>query len=157
MIIAIVPAPGHEALVAEGPMGERPALLRGVIDGGWYPPGQLNEHRIPDGRRALVLHAPGDPKLGMLRAMGAAPGWVCSDAQVHCFRSFDGPCRAKSRHATGSSEWPLPGSTPDVLGEPNIIGTFDHPAARAFALAHLLVQRGIAAEVTVLQADKAKE
>ena len=50
VIIAIVPAPGHEGLVADGPMGERPALLVQTGDGHWID----GQHVAPLGTLVLL-------------------------------------------------------------------------------------------------------
>lgn len=154
VIIAIVPAPGHEGLVTEGPMGERPALLYGVIGGGWFPPCRLNEHRIPDGRRALVLYAPGGPRLGMVRAMEAAG----VGPNVRAYRCYDGPARGQwwerpeyysDRRRETRADWSIP-EHPFMGDSDPVIGDYSHAGAPAYAVAHLLHQIGKGSEVLVL-------
>lgn len=183
MIIAIVPAPGHEALVAEGPsvdgcVPERPMTIDVLRPGSRHPCVDgclMNLFRVPpldlSGLKpgdecpacydrglvsvpALVLHAPGDPKLGVLRAMEAAEVADGNSVDLCDYGSFSGPARL------GGVESDADGCDVRVWGVgaevPEWVAPWSSPG-RAFALAHLLVQRGIAAEVIVLPADEAKE
>lgn len=157
MIIAIVPAPSHSSLVAEGPMGERPACLVRWAHRQDYEPQTLadgtvrtfvpDDWRVPDEdelstnyERALVLFAPGDPKLGMLRAMEAAFG---NDAEASTVRYESSVSEGwlSDRNGDTLADWPVVGPPP---GMPVL-------ALPAFALAYLLVQRGPGAEVLVIE------
>ena len=144
VIIAIVPAEGHEGLTADGPMGERPALLLRDL-GEWLTVDRAAHapHLYNDCDVALVLHAPGDPKLGMVRAMEAA-GAVGNAAFIGARFGYWGglvPAVYLDRsHNAGSVELNLEPPRPLRLA----------PYLFPFAVAHLLLQRGIAREVLVL-------
>lgn len=152
VIIALVPAVGHESLVADGPRvpgcePERPMLLRRCSCGSWLCPaldGALVggvHHPEPAARDlALVLYAPGDPKLGMVRAEATVKGFVMAIAEpgprLFClFLRRDVPVD----HPENATSFIL--NDPPELPE---------SALDAFALAHLLLQRGKGSEVLVL-------
>lgn len=150
VIIAIVPAPGHEGLVAEGPLEERPAVLRRTVGSVWVPENGSNAV----GLRALVLYAPGGPRLGMVRAMEAAG----VGPNVRAYRCYDGPARGQwwerpeyysDRRRETRADWSIPEHP--FMGDPGpVTGDYPHAGAPAYALAHLLHQRGLASEVLVL-------
>lgn len=91
---------------------------------------------------ALVLHAPGGPRLGLVRAMealGITDCWCISDI--------------------GSDEWRVFIGTPDYeegIRQPNMpppphgVADAGWQAHRAYAAAHLLLQIGKGSEVLVL-------
>lgn len=147
VIIAVVPAPGHEHLIAEGPMGERPALLVLVDSGLWSPMRRgLLSH---DGRRALVLHAPGDPRLGMVRlraALGLNDRRVHTEKDPHRWVGFVLSDRIYGDEVYFPREvvWGLPDDVADIPGS----------ARDAYALAHLAKARGLVAEVLVLEVTR---
>lgn len=160
VIIAIVPAPGHEGLVAAWmPQGfrgtvERPARVIRCSCGAWACPVMADGHMLTHDD-ALILHAPGGPRLGMVRALEA----LAVGPDVRAYRCYDGLPRGKwwdrpdfysDRKRELRLDWPIPEHT--FLGEPNAIGDFPHPGASAYALAHLALQRGLASEVLVLPA-----
>lgn len=149
MIIAVVPAKGHEYLVASAPSvlpdmafmePERPAVLTRCEHCGRWDCVEYG-HWISDRSdlpRALVLYAPGGPRLGMLRALAAIKAGI----NVWRDRSLRPPkddvrAVAATHPDTTKVVVPTPPGLPDG-------------ALRAFGLAHLLVQRGIASEVIVL-------
>lgn len=139
VIIAIIPATGHEGLVAEGPMGERPALLYRCGCGQWGAHPRVGAVCHERKRTvALVLHAPGDPKLGMVRLMEALFG---DDADEVAVGSGSGKGRVFWRDGQPYKKhksWPVP------LLDAGVAARVVHAAA------HLAVQRGIATEVLVL-------
>lgn len=157
VIIAIVPAPGHEGLVAEGPrvLGckpERPMLLRRCSCGSWLCPswdgivvGGLHHPALEGHDVALVLYAPGGPRLGMVRAMEALDvedyGWSWHADQRRVRQPADPVGATLSRPGSESLS---------VVVDPWPLSDRHTPAAYALVLAHLLHQRGLASEVLVL-------
>lgn len=137
IIIAIVPAKGHEGLTAEGPEGEMPATVqhgtclacyavrwvRWLRDPGCACGNALTE--IDASRAALVLHAPGGPRLGMVRARAVCQG-------------------DPTREEIGQFMDALP------------VGEMSMDALGIWCFAHLMRVRGFAAEVLVLPVDEEK-
>lgn len=161
MIIALIPSPGHEYLTAEGPFGERPALLVQVDSGRWEPMRRgLLSH---SGTRALVLYAPGEPKLGMVRLRealemsGEAYGWsVGLEVPAENERDTDDILidhligRATTERGDDQS-WSVPHHPLILTPPPGRWRTgVETPEASAYADAHLAHQRGLVAEVLVL-------
>ncbi len=118
-------------------MWERPALLLRDL-GEWRTVDRAAHapHLYDDEDVALVLHAPGDPKLGMVRAMEALridevstrpPNTGFTDVRWAGCRGWDEVSVAIA---------------PDDMPFGDL--------ARAWTAAHLLLQRGIAREVLVL-------
>ena len=157
VIIAIVPAPGHEGLVAPVPSvlphmafmePERPALLtRCAICSRWdcVEYAHWIDDRV-DLQRALVLYAPGGPKLGMVRAMEAVgfrlDGAYNWGVDIEDVQHYGKPVMTEAIARTAYGDrftWPVP--DPDDL--PSVAYT-------AFAIAHLALQRGLGVEVLVL-------
>lgn len=151
VIIAIVPAAGHEALVATVPSvlphmafmePERPALLtRCAVCSRWdcveYAHWMDDRTDLP---RALVLHAPGGPRLGMVRAMEAA-GAVGDDAFVGArFGRWGGLVPAVYLDRVGLLR-------PVELNVEPPESMQAAPYLFPWALAHLLVQVGKGSEV----------
>lgn len=109
---------------------------------GQFPAVSLS-HRVG----ALVLHAPGGPKLGMLRAMEAAGMVADVTAGIAYPDTLDGLTAggggwwaSYSNERGGQFRWAVP-EPPANLGL----------AADAWSLAHLLLSRGIASEVVTLE------
>jgi hypothetical protein len=154
VIIAIVPHPDHAHLTAEGPRvtgckPERPMTLRRCSCGAWTCPafdGVLVagvHHPAPQAYDvALVLHAPGDPRLGMLRAMEVAfPGTDLDGARVSAWA--DGSSALIDGMGGTLTDWDAP-AMPVGVSEQT-------PAGQSFALAHLLLSLGKAVEVVTLE------
>lgn len=149
VIIAVVPAPGHEDLIAEV-MGERPARMVQNEDGHWLI------DTFPDTGssavcRALVLHAPGGPLLGMVRlraTLGLPNG---HDIDLVGSKPESGPAIFRAVHSDPDGRdvavYDLPSEPPEGVAPWGLAG-------RAYALAHLAHQRGIVAEVLVLEVPR---
>jgi hypothetical protein len=144
MIIAIVPSPDHAHLTAEGPLGERPALLYRfrLLEGAPWGFTSGDAPPAADYDVALVLHAPGDPRLGMLRAMEVAfPGTDLDGARVSAWA--DGSSALIDGMGGTLTDWDAP-AMPVGVSEQT-------PAGQSFALAHLLLSLGKAVEVVTLE------
>lgn len=157
VIIAVVPAKGREGLTAEGPpispgaSPERPALVYRCGCGQWGHFGcasLLSEKR----QVALVLHAPGDPRLGMVRLMEALGVIECfckpstnpDDGDDWPLFSRRTAAESMARHANVARPPPL------IVSEVSIMPPQRSALADAYAIAHLAVQRGLVSEVLVL-------
>ena len=139
VIIAVAPAPGHEHLIAYGKHhpwcdSERPMLLTCCVCGAWDCAQQRgNDHyRGIFQPKALVLHAPGDPRPGMVRlraALGVTDWGMVWSAEKHGVRM---------RSNLGDHDFPPPRPTTSIK-----------PLA-CWCLGSLAKARGIVAEVLVL-------
>lgn len=162
IIIAIIPAPGHEGLVADGPSApgctpERPMLMTEAACGRcgkatWTraccppSPGGYALRFGPRSRRALVIRAPGDPRLGMVRlkdALGLTGRPVHTQKDPHRWVGFVLSDRSYGDDVFFPRElaWTIPDDVASVPGE----------ARAAYALTHLATKRGVVAEVLVLE------
>lgn len=166
VIIAIVPAPGHEGLTADGPLvagcrPERPMTIRRCSCGVWGCPSLDGvvvagvHHATPQTYDvALVLHAPGGPRLGMVRAMEAvgmgkgAYGWSI-ELRAHPGGKWSGAATTERGDGIG---WDLSWHEDVPVPEPQrgVSACVSAPHAVAYALAHLLLQFGKGSEVLVL-------
>lgn len=144
-IVAVVPATGHEALVAYGKAhpwwdAERPTLLVCCVCGAWdctQPQGGMH-HRGMFQPRALVLYAPSEPRFGMVRAMDAA-GLLHQD-MLYAYRD---PFDVWFGAYPGRPMWMLPHKPPG--------GGANAQLDAAFVLAHFLLHEpGKVADVLVL-------
>ena len=185
VIIALIPSPEHAYLTAEGPFGERPALLARLTVGSWVGPWKPFPGASPDSAPpgdtaralalglgtapvearaafnagagvtldvALVLYAPGEPRLGMVRAMEAADlsglGAAYGDS-LAIRRDGENAWKGLRDNERGDlTQWDVP-EPPALLGIATDRTDWSQPAA-AYALAHRAVQRGVGAEVLVL-------